>query len=1379
MLTINGDFQINNNAARGGGGIYRNASGGLIITGSLVLNNNRALTTNEGGGGIFVEGPTVLQKTLYADGNISATYGGAIRANADFTLEGGGEITNNKALDAGTGGGIFFSSAGTLKLGATIDDLKFQGNVQGASATPNAIYFWVGSTLVLTATTGKTIYFYDPIMNRTHTEIVKKQGPGAVLFDQYRSDINATTTVEEGSFQLSNGATYGRATTTGAFTVNTGASLEGSGTIQVNGITVQDGATLRVAGANAPGLLVLAAANYNLGDNLHVGGRGALHAGAALHAASITIEDGGVLTLSHAATLADGGTLAGSGTLAFAAGGGLTLGETASGTVWAHAEAGKQLAIAAPLAGAGAGAAALAKTGAGSLLLAGDNSGYDNMITVGGGGLLFSGTLGSLAGSPTIAVQAGAAFGGAGTVTGDVRIAGGGILQIGSLNATGAEELKITGTLTLGAGGTVAVSLVQDGNPGDNTKLLLTGPLILAGASTTYTIDLLRIKTGVFDLGDLAALAGADAEGHADDAAITLNGGVLGSRQSAYITGSGGRLIMFANASPNQMARWTGGSAAWDRTATNWEVDGGGTIPFSDGDYVVFDSVTDMDNAASRANMNIVPNQVTVSGMEITGGGNYYFSGGAIVSDTNSVDADSSPELKAAASGKLVMQGTGTLTLANATKDAAANNFTEGVDLKAGTLALASAGALGSSKVNITGSDTTIAFDADGIAIGGILDIGAFAATIDTRGHDDSITGGIVGDGILTTRSGTGALTLSGSARAVVLRVENGVLKTGVANILGEIGSVEVSAGAVLDMQNAQTIKKLGGAGTVSTSATLTLAVNEEETFAGMITGDGGVVKSGPATLVLSGSNSHKRGTRVESGTLAVTTLAALGAGPAEVVSSGNPVLEFRAASGTHGFNITGGGRVDVVNGNMTLSGSNRLGALNLLGTAVLSAGGENSLGGATSNITIGGGATLRLGAAGVVVLGNDLTVGDGGTLHYAAYSTAAQKDNISPGSLALGGRLVFEPGARLAVDANSVPSGVHAIATAAGGISNLPSYETPQGWRDITLAVEGDNLMLSIINQAADPARAATMTFDSIVAAMTAVSNRVSESFIVPLAERAPRNPANNLWLKGVASFADYDSTTDRLGHSEQTYGAVLGYDGAFRDRYLVGVYGGWLSSSLDTDNNAHTDAGQEIAGAYAAYRYKWFYLGADLGFGWLDADTSRFEGIDYATGAYKVETISWNMETGIVINAWKGGLFKPMAAIHWMNAKFKDYWEEGPGALRMGGFSDTIVQSLLSLQASQRFTMARGWPSMLDMTIGWRQNHRDFDADVPAAFAATPGSVVVFEKGGYSRGSAVLGLGIRTMPGRGLSVGLAYDYEITMNRDRHTINLTGRWIW
>jgi outer membrane autotransporter protein len=360
------------------------------------------------------------------------------------------------------------------------------------------------------------------------------------------------------------------------------------------------------------------------------------------------------------------------------------------------------------------------------------------------------------------------------------------------------------------------------------------------------------------------------------------------------------------------------------------------------------------------------------------------------------------------------------------------------------------------------------------------------------------------------------------------------------------------------------------------------------------------------------------------------------------------------------------------------------------------------------------------------------------------------------------------------------VPAGIYRIATAVGGVSALPAYETTQGWRDIMVRVENDDtLTLSIINQAADPSKAATMTFDSIVAAMTAVSNRLSESFLVPLAERNRRQPQNDLWLKGVASFAEYDSTTDRLGHSEKTYGAILGYDGAFQDKYMLGIYGGWLINTLDTDNGARTEAEQKIAGVYAACRHKWFYLAGDLGFGLARADINRFEGIDYAKGEYNIETLSWNVETGIVINAWKGALFKPMVALHWTDLKFKKYWEQGPGALRVNGFGDAIVQSLAALQASQRFNMLGRWPSMLDMSIGWRQNIRDFDADVTAEFAVTPGSFVAFEKGFYSRGTAVVGVGIRTTPRRDLSLGIGYDYEVTMDRDRHTISLTSRWIW
>jgi len=97
---------------------------------------------------------------------------------------------------------------------------------------------------------------------------------------------------------------------------------------------------------------------------------------------------------------------------------------------------------------------------------------------------------------------------------------------------------------------------------------------------------------------------------------------------------------------------------------------------------------------------------------------------------------------------------------------------------------------------------------------------------------------------------------------------------TGGRDLLPVTSRLMVEAGASLDLNgNHQTIAGLAGAGTVTNAAasgTVTLTVNQDTTttFAGALTGDLRLVKSGNGTLTIAGSSTYTAGTTVQAGTL-------------------------------------------------------------------------------------------------------------------------------------------------------------------------------------------------------------------------------------------------------------------------------------------------------------------------------------------------------------------------------------------------------------------------------------------------------------------------------------------------------------------------------
>ena len=317
----------------------------------------------------------------------------------------------------------------------------------------------------------------------------------------------------------------------------------------------------------------------------------------------------------------------------------------------------------------------IVKVGAGTLTLTGASS-YTGTTAVNEGSLAVNGSLGATA----TTVASGAVLRGAGTFNGSITTVSGaqispgaGSGQIGTLTAAGG----LTATST-------AFSMQLSSSPaGVTDRISITGSSGLVGGTNNFTI---AFADGVLGVGNYRLIECA--------AGIPLNivGGMVmnlttdapaGTRQTFALnrtaSGTAGGYIQLTVTGNVANLTWVGAlnSAAWDlNTTANFT----GATP---GTFYNFDSVTLDDTTASRTvtlTGSLAPRLVTVN----TSAG--YTLGGAGTLD---------------GTGALVKNGAGTLTLAGT----AANTFTGGLTLNAGTIALANdtanSGALGASPVTL------------------------------------------------------------------------------------------------------------------------------------------------------------------------------------------------------------------------------------------------------------------------------------------------------------------------------------------------------------------------------------------------------------------------------------------------------------------------------------------------------------------------------------------------------------------------------------------------------------------------------------------------------------------------------------------------------
>jgi len=256
--------------------------------------------------------------------------------------------------------------------------------------------------------------------------------------------------------------------------------------------------------------------------------------------------------------------------------------------------------------------------------------------------------------------------------------------------------------------------------------------------------------------------------------------------------------------------------------------------------------------------------------------------------------------------------------------------------------------------------------------------------------------------GALTVTDGTLLLDKTGGATAVTgdLHIQNGsTVQLLAGNQIADGAAVVITDASDLDLNGFnETIGSLSSGSSASQvhlgSGTLTTGLDgTNTTFAGAISGTGGVTKVGGGTLTLSGANTYSGSTLVNEGTIAL--------GANDVLSDNTVVnIALDAMFAMQNFDDTiaglnGSGAVQLGSGTLTLettgtttfegviSGS---GGLIVEGTGIQELAGANTFSGP---LEINGG-TLLLGDSDVLADSVDVTL-DGGT-----FDTGGQSDNLN-----------------------------------------------------------------------------------------------------------------------------------------------------------------------------------------------------------------------------------------------------------------------------------------------------------------------------------------------------------------------------------------------
>ena len=912
-------------------------SGGTIISAGTLqgdttslqgnIANNAALVFNQGINGSFtgaISGTGSLNKqgagTLTLSGTNTYTGGTTISAG---TLQGTtasltGAIVNNAALvfNQATNGSFVGGISGTgglTKLGTGTVTLSGANSYSGGT-TISAGALQGDTTSLQGNITDNASLIFGQAVDGTFAGIVSgtgsltKQGAGTLTLSGANT-YSGGTTISAGALQIATGNLTGNIVDNASLIFNQATDGNFAGAVSGTGSLTKAGAgTLTLSGANSysGGTTISAGAlqgdtgslQGNMVDNaalIFTQGVDGTFVGAISGSGSLTKQGAGVLTLNGANSYT-GGTTISAGTLQ---------GDAASlqGNIADNAALVFNQAADGTYAGIISGGGTFNKTGAGTLTLSGANT-YSGGTTISAGAL--QGDTTSLQGNITDNASLIFSQGADGTFAGVVS-------GTGSLTKSGAGVLTLSGANTYSGGTTISAGVLQgdtsslQGNVTDNATLAFnqltngtfagaisgTGALVKQGAgvltlsgANSYSGGT-TISAGTLQ-GDSTSLQGAIA----NNASLIFNQAADGSFTGA-ISGSGGLTKTGAGLlTLNGANSYSGGTTITAGTLQGDSNSLQGNI--LDNAALVFNQAAN----GSYAGVISGSGSLTKSGVGtlILGGANTYAGGttisaGALQGDTASLQGnivdnaslifDQSANGNFAGvvsgSGSLVKQGAGVLTLSGA------NSYTGATQINAGTLALAAGSGLAtSSGVNLSTGSTLDLSAAGNQTLGvlggaaGTIDIGANTLTLNGAGNG-SFGGVISGSGALD-KQGSGTQTLTGANLYTGgTTITGGTLALGAGGSLAAGSAVTLGGTGTLDLSTAgnQTIADLNGAsGQILLGGGSALTVNDGN-FAGAISGNGGLVKTGAGALVLDGSNSYTGATQVTSGSLVIGSDAA------------------------------------------------------------------------------------------------------------------------------------------------------------------------------------------------------------------------------------------------------------------------------------------------------------------------------------------------------------------------------------------------------------------------------------------------------------------------------------------------------------------------
>ena len=780
-------------------------------------------------------------------------------------------------------------------------------------------------------------------------------------------------------------------------------------------------------------------------------------------------------------------------------------------------------------------------------------------------------------------------------------------------------------------------------------------------------------------------------------------------------------------------------------------------------------------------------------------------------------------------SGSVLLMSAGIVTFTGT------NTYTGGLAVGNGGVILAgSDAALGGPGSSLTLSGGTLQATASFATARPVI-LGAGGGTFDTAGNNLTLAGVVSGAGSLI-KTGSGTLSLAGTASYT-----GGTIVSG-GTLLGNTASLQ---------------------GDILNNANVTFDQPTNGTYAGTMSGTGSLTKTGTGTLILSGTNTYAGGTTVSGGILQGNTTSLQGniLNNALVVFNQTSAGTYAGTmSGTGGLTLQGGGALNLtgsnsftggttvaagtlfVNGSLasgvtvgpgaTLGGNgtitglvtnngilapgNSIGTLNIVGNLVQAAGGTyqvevNNAGqgdriNATGTAAIQGGTVQVLAAAGSYANSTTYTIvratgGVSGTYAGVTSNFAFLTPTLSYDAndvfltLALPTQNAFTP-SFLALTPNQKAVGValnQSFANASGDFATVIG------------ALAGLNIQqgpLALDTISGQPwADFGTMNTNNSMMFMNAIGQQMAgfhggqpagQRLALAQACEVESCDAGGLLSAWASALGGLGSVLGDGNASTLTYnfgGAAAGIDYRLDPRFLVGIGVGYTHGTQWVNTFLGQGWSDSVSvAAYGSFTQGGFYLDALAGYAYFNNQLQRqilIPGLQQRTATGSTGA---NQFLGQIEGGYKLGVYAPAAATITPFGRFQI------SSVTQNAFSELGAQSL-SLNVAQQTTnslrttigvdlagsIGLGDEKKIDFAIrlGWMHELADTSRPITAAFAGAPGNSFTVFGATPLHNSAVVGLSATTNIAQATQIYLRYDGEIASGADNHAVSVGVRFSW